>query len=184
MFRLNSTSYIPHVEQQNLDSCRMGCLSKTWHGLRLGSMEKRNGPATEIVLIRPGAFIKATPSPLPIGKMFHLSWIKVGDNSKPSVHFGSHWHILGAGHRDFLDCSPTGSKSAHQCPLLGLYIEVKLSSSIWRELTWRTNSKNKKNLSKKTHFRAVRGAMELKSWNAEKTNPASILNLPFRISTS
>ena len=35
MFRLNSTSFIPQVEQHKVDSCSMGCLSKTWKGTLL-----------------------------------------------------------------------------------------------------------------------------------------------------
>ena len=47
-------------------------------------------------------------------RCFHLgcfsSIMNKCDYSKPSGHFDSHLRIFGAGHRDFLDCSPTGSK--------------------------------------------------------------------------
>ena len=42
---------------------------------------------------------------------YFSSIMNKGGNSKPSEHFDSHQRILGAGHRDFLECSPTGSKS-------------------------------------------------------------------------
>ena len=73
--------------------------------------KKMARPPIFAVLIRPYAFIQTTPSSSP-EKCFS-SILNEGDDSKPSEHFGSHWYILGADHRDFFDCSPTRSKSNH-----------------------------------------------------------------------
>ena len=82
------------------------CLRQT------GIHEKKNGQASEVCSFDKGRRFHPGDT-LPQRKnVSHFSSImNKGDNSKPSYHFHSHRCILGAGHRDFLDYSLTGSKS-------------------------------------------------------------------------
>ena len=84
---------------------------KCWTTIRLGFM-KKNGHATEISCFdKTRCFHPGHPSPL--SEKYFSSIMNEGDNSKSLDHFGWYQHILGAGQRDFLDCSPTGYKSDH-----------------------------------------------------------------------